>query len=125
MAWLSYGVFLIFARFFSISDRVFQVFVNPMWLVAMFVLAPLLTVLAVNFGIIVSSRVNDPRAAEQLGALLVLPLMILFIGPLTGFIMLNSTTFLLSAAVVALLDVVLVYLGVKLFQRETILTRWK
>jgi ABC-2 type transport system permease protein len=104
---------------------VFQVFVNPMWLVAMFVLAPLLTVLAVSFGIIVSSRVNDPRAAEQLGALLILPLMILFIGPLTGFIMLNSTTFLLSAAVVALLDVGLGYLGVKLFQRETILTRWK
>jgi len=125
MAWFSYGVFLIFARFFSVSDRVFQVFVNPMWLVAMFVLAPLLTVLAVNFGIIVSSRVNDPRAAEQLGALLILPLMVLFLGPLTGFITLNSTTFLLSAAVVALLDVVVVYLGVKLFQRETILTRWK
>ena len=125
MAWFSYGVFLIFARFFSASDRVFRVFVNPMWLVAMFVLAPLLTVLAVGFGIIVSSLVNDPRAAEQLGALLILPLMILFIGPLTGFIMLNSTTFLLAAAVVALLDVVVVYLGVKLFQRETILTRWK
>jgi len=125
MAWFSYGVFLIFARFFSVSDRVFRVFVNPMWLVAMFVLAPLLTVLAVSFGIIVSSRVNDPRAAEQLGALLILPLMVLFIGPLTGFIMLNSTTFLLAAAAVALLNVVMGYLGVKLFQRETILTRWK
>lgn len=125
MAWFSYGVFLIFARFFSVSDRVFRVFVNPMWLVAMFVLAPLLTVLAVSFGIIVSSRVNDPRAAEQLGALLILPLMILFIGPLTGFIMLNSTTFLLAAAAVALLNVVMGYVGVKLFQRETILTRWK
>jgi ABC-2 type transport system permease protein len=125
MAWLSYGVFLIFARFFSVSDRVFSVFVNPMWLVAMFVLAPLLTILAVNFGIIVSSRVNDPRAAEQLGALIILPLLVLLIGPLTGFIMLNSTTFWLSSAVVALLDVGLVYIGVALFQRETILTRWK
>jgi ABC-2 type transport system permease protein len=125
MAWLSYGVFLIFARFFSVSGRVFSVFVNPMWLVAMFVLAPLLTVLAVNFGIIVSSRVNDPRAAEQLGALIILPLLVLLIGPLAGFIMLNSTTFWLSSLVVALLDVGLVYIGVALFQRETILTRWK
>ena len=96
-----------------------------MWLVAMFVLAPLLTILAVNFGIIISSRVNDPRAAEQLGALIILPLLVLFIGPLTGFIMLNSTTFWLSSAVVALLDMGLVYIGVALFQRETILTRWK
>ena len=124
-AWISYGVFLIFARIFSVSDRVFSVFINPMWLVAMFVLAPLLTIMAVNVGIIVSSRTNDPRAAEQLGALIILPLMVLFIGPLAGFIMLNATTFWISSAITLVLDAVLLYLGVKLFQRETILTRWK
>ncbi len=123
--WFSYGVFLIFARLFSVSDRVFQVFVDPMWVVAMFVLAPLLTLMAVAVGIIVSSRTSDPRAAEQLGSLIILPLMILFIGAMAGFIMLNSVTFLLTSALVALLDVGLVYFGVVLFQRETILTRWK
>ncbi len=125
MAWLSYGVFLILARFLAVSDRVFAVFVNPMWLVAMFVLAPLLTILAVNVGIIISSRVNDPRAAEQLGALVILPLMALFFGPMVGLFMLNSSTFWITSAIVAVLDIGLVYLGVKLFQRETILTRWK
>ncbi len=124
-AWICYGIFLIFARIFSVSDRVFRVFIDPMWLVAMFILAPLLTVMAVSVGVIVSSRTSDPRAAEQLGSLVILPLMILFIGPLTGFIMLNSTTFWISSLIVAMLDVGLVYLGVKLFQRETILTRWK
>lgn len=124
-AWISYGIFLIFARIFSVSDRVFSIFVNPMWLVAMFVLAPLLTVLAVNVGIIVSSRTSDPRAAEQLGSLVILPLMVLFIGPLAGFIQLNSATFWVSSLIVLVLDAGLVYLGVKLFQRETILTRWK
>ena len=103
----------------------FHVFTDPMWLVAMFVLAPLLTIMAVDVGIIVSSRTSDPRAAEQLGSLIILPLMILFIGPLTGFIMLNSVTFWVSALIVAVLDVGLTYLGVALFQRETILTRWK
>lgn len=124
-AWAAYGIFLIFARIFTVSERVFRVFVDPMWLVAMFVLAPLLTVMAVSVGIIVSSRTSDPRAAEQLGSLVILPLMILFIGPLTGFIMLNSATFWISSLIVAVLNVGLVYLGVKLFQRETILTRWK
>jgi ABC-2 type transport system permease protein len=124
-AWASYGVFLVFARIFSVSDRVFRVFINPMWLVAMFVLAPLLTIMAVNVGIIVSSRTSDPRAAEQLGSLIILPLMVLFIGPLTGFIMLNSTTFWISSAIALVLDAASLYLGIKLFQRETILTRWK
>lgn len=124
-AWISYGLFLIGARFLAVSDAVFNIFVDPMWLIAMLVLAPLLTIMAVNVGIIVSSRTSDPRAAEQLGSLIILPLMILFIGPMAGFIQLNSLTFLASAAIVLLADVVLVYLGVKLFQRETILTRWK
>lgn len=125
MAWVSYGVFLIFARIFSVSDRVFGIFTDGMWLVAMFVLAPLLTVMAVNVGIIVSSRTSDPRAAEQLGSLVILPLMILFIGPLVGFIRLNATTFWISSLIALVLDVGLTYLGVALFQRETILTRWK
>jgi predicted membrane protein len=76
-------------------------------------------------GIIVSSRVSDPRAAEQLGSLIILPLMVLFIGMMAGFIMLNGTTFLISSAVVAVANVGLIYLGVALFRRETILTQWK
>lgn len=125
MTWFSYAVFLVFARLFAVSDRVFSVFVNPMWLIAMFVLSPLLTVMAVNVGIIVSSRTSDPRAAEQLGRLIILPLMVLFIGVMAGFIMLSSTTFWLSSLIVLVLDAGLLYLGVTLFQRETILTRWK
>jgi ABC-2 type transport system permease protein len=125
MAWLCYGLFLICARFLVASARAFAFFVNPMWLIAMFVLSPLLTIMAVNVGIIVSSRTSDPRSAEQLGSLVVLPLLILLFGPMVGLIMLNSTTFWISSAIVALIDVGLVYLGVALFQRETILTRWK
>jgi ABC-2 type transport system permease protein len=125
MAWICYALFLIFARFLSASDRVFAFFVDPMWLIAMFVLSPLLTIMAVNVGIIVSSRTSDPRSAEQLGSLVVLPLLVLLFGPMVGLIMLNSTTFWISSVVVVLIDIGLMYLGVALFQRETILTRWK
>jgi ABC-2 type transport system permease protein len=125
MAWICYALFLICARFLAASDRVFAFFIDPMWLIAMFVLAPLLTIMAVNVGIIVSSRTSDPRAAEQLGSLVVLPLLILLFGPMVGLIMLNSTTFWICSAIVALIDVGLIYLGALLFQRETILTRWK
>lgn len=125
ITWFCYAVFLIFARFFSVSERVFRIFVDPMWLVAMLLLVPLLTVLAVNVGIIISSRSTDPRAAEQMGALVVFPLIAFFLGVMAGFIMLNLKTFLLTSAIVAAIDVGLVYAGVALFQRETILTRWK
>ena len=123
--WVAFVIFLIGARFFVASDRVYALFMNPTWYVAMLVVAPLMTVLSVNVAIIISSRVNDPRAAEQLGMLVMLPLMLLFFGAIFGLIPLNVTTMLLLAVVTLTLDVGLVILGVKLFQRETILTRWK
>lgn len=124
-AWASYLIFLIGARVFSVSDRVFWIFVDPMWLVALLVLAPLLTVLAVSAAIIVSSRASDPAAAQQVGGLVVLPLVLLLISTLSGLVQLSGTVFWIAAALVAAVDVVLLRLGVQLFQRESILTRWK
>jgi ABC-2 type transport system permease protein len=123
--WLAFVIFLIGARFFAASDRVYALFTNPMWFVAMLLVAPLFTVLSVNVAIIISSRVNDPRAAEQIGMLVMLPIMLLFFGAIFGVIPLNTTTMLLLGAVTLLVDVGLVALGVKLFQREAILTQWK
>ncbi len=125
LTWICFAVFLICARVFSVSDRVWGIYSGPMWLVAMLLLVPLLTIMAVNAGVIVSSRVNDPRAAEQLGSLVIIPFMAFFFAVLGGVIFLNLTTFLVATLIVALLDVGLSYAGVALFQRETILTRWK
>jgi ABC-2 type transport system permease protein len=123
--WLAFIIFLIGARFFVASDRVYALFMNPTWFVAMLIVAPLFTVFSVNVAIIISSRVNDPRAAEQIGMLVMLPLMAIFFGAILGLIPLNTTTMLLLSAVTLLADIGLVLLGVKLFQRETILTQWK
>jgi ABC-2 type transport system permease protein len=123
--WLSFGIFLISARFLVVSDRVYAVITNPMWLVAMILVAPLMTVLSVNVAIIISSRASDPRAAEQLGMLVMIPLLGLFFAQIFGIITLNLTTMFLMALGILVLDVVLVGAGVKLFQREAILTRWK
>jgi ABC-2 type transport system permease protein len=123
--WLAFIIFLIGARFLAASERVYALFMNPMWFVAMLVVAPLFTVFSVNIAIIISSRVSDPRAAEQIGMLVMLPIMAIFFGALLGVIPLNTATMLLLGVVTLLADVGLVALGVKLFQRETILTQWR
>ncbi len=123
--WLAFVIFLVGARFLVVSDRVYATFTNPMWYIAMFIVAPLLTVLSVNVAIIISSRGNDPRAAEQIGMLVMIPLMVLFFGQIFGLIPLNIVTMSVIGLVILVADVALVALGVKLFQRETILTRWK
>jgi len=123
--WGSFSIFLLGARFFVVSDRVYAIIANPMWLVGMALVAPLLTVLSVNVAILISSRVNDPRAAEQLGTLVMIPVLGLFFAQIFGIVALNVTSMLVFAVVLLGIDAAMVALGVKLFQREAILTRWR
>ena len=123
--WLGYSVFLIAARFFVLSDAVYASLVSPTWLLATLLVAPLLTVLAVTAGLMVSSRVNDPRAAEQLGMLIILPVVALMFTQLAGLVFLGPTLVLAVAGGLVLADGAMIYFAAKLFQRESILTRWK
>lgn len=122
--WVAYGIFFVTSRW-SLSPQVYAGLLNPMWIVAILVLAPLLSLLSVSLGVTISSRVNDTRVAQQLGGMLVIPVIVIGLGQMTGFFLLNALTFVLGAAAVALLDIGVLYLATKLFQRETILTRWK
>jgi ABC-2 type transport system permease protein len=123
--WLAYAVFFIGTRLIVSSGHILEVLLNPMWVWAMLVLAPLLSLFAVSLGIIISSRVNDTRAAQQLAGLVVIPIVLLAVGQTTGFIFLSTVAFVVAAILIALIDVGVLYAGVQLFQRETILTRWK
>jgi ABC-2 type transport system permease protein len=63
--------------------------------------------------------------AEQLSAVIIIPLLAVFFGQIAGLFILNSTLILILCLVLAIVDVLMIYLSVRLFQRETILTRWK
>jgi ABC-2 type transport system permease protein len=91
----------------------------------MLLLSPLLALLSVFSGMIASSRLNDPRAAQQVTGIFVVPIIALSIVVLMGRIFLSVEMVLLAALVTLAVDLVVLYFAVKLFQRETILTRWK
>jgi len=54
-----------------------------------------------------------------------LPILMIFFGSIFGLFTLTTTSMLAFGALTLLIDIGLVILGVKLFQRETILTQWK
>jgi ABC-2 type transport system permease protein len=122
--WLSFLIYVIAFRFI-VTDAVFARLIDPLWLIAIFVLGPLLTFLSVGVAILVSSRVSDPRVAEQLSTVVVLPVILFLVGQSVGLFVLNRGLVLLAAAVVLLIDALLAFLTVRVFQREVILTRWK
>ena len=67
---------------------------------------------------------GDPVAVTMGVVLIVLPLVALTIPVLMGKLLLSARFFAIGCALIAALDVALLFVGVKLFQRETILTRW-
>lgn len=95
------------------------------WLVNVFVLAPLLSFLGVAVATVVSSRAADPRTAEQVSGLLVLPAVLVLVGQIAGLLVLTPEAVGLVGVGVAVVDGVLLAVAVWLFDRENILTRWR
>ena len=97
---------------------------NLYWILAVVIITPLACVLSVEANVIVSSRVNDIRAAQQLGGIVLLPLIILILVAVSSA-ELSLLLAILVSIVLAVADVTLFYLSKETFQREEILTKWK
>ena len=100
------------------------VLLAPQPLVVMFLLGPLAALAALQLAVCMSSRTNDPRSAQQMGALVVLPLAALLVMQLLGAVTLTMRGLLVIAAALVLVNVVLTAVGVRVFDRESILTKW-
>jgi len=99
----------------------------PDWYTAsvLVLVAPLACILSVEFNVIISSRVNDVRAAQQLGSLVILPLLGIFLLGQTNVLTPDAEDMLVVAGILLIADVLLSFVSRATFQREEILTKWK
>jgi ABC-2 type transport system permease protein len=104
---------------------VFMTMLTGRSLAVVFVLGPLAALAALQLAVCVSSRVNDARSAQQIGALVVLPIAGLLVAQIAGAVLLTAAVIALVAAGLAAVNVVLMLIAIALFDRESILTRWK
>jgi hypothetical protein len=94
------------------------------WVFALVVLAPLLSFFGNTVTVLVSSRVNDSRLAQQIAALVVIPFLGLTAVQFLGVLKLAPIFYVVLGVSVALADVGLFVLAVYLFDRQRILSRW-
>lgn len=120
----SFGLYLAGAVVFA-EPGAFRILLAPRSLAIVFVLGPLAALAALQMAVCVSSRVNDARSAQQIGALIILPIAGLLVAQVSGAIVLSGPVIVLIAAGLAALNVALMILGIAIFDRESILTRWK
>jgi len=87
--------------------------------------APAAALVSLQSAIVISSRVNDPRTAQQFGVMIIIPLSALLIAQFMGTVWLSATALALIGLGLAGLWILLTLFSVAIFERESILTRWR
>jgi ABC-2 type transport system permease protein len=123
--WGAFAIFCIIVDVGTYDLFGYMVMPDITWLLAIFIVAPLFAIMSVIASTIVSSRMRDIRSAEQVSAFFIIPVMILFIGPITGMFIIDALMILLLALLFVAIDILLLFIGVGLFDRENILIKWK
>ena len=91
-----------------------------------FIVGPLASLLGLQLAVCASSRVNDPRSAQQLGAfVLIVPVGILQVAQFVGGLILTAPILFGIGLVLAAGNVLVLRVAIRLFDRESILIRWK
>jgi ABC-2 type transport system permease protein len=123
--WFSVAIYALGARLLIGRTQAMAALSSPVWWVGILAVGPLLAILSSSFAMMVSSRVNEPHVAEQLSAVVVLPLLSLFVAQVAGVVILNRSLVVILAAGLVVVDAGAFRLAQRVFARETILTRWR
>ena len=104
---------------------VFRAMFTPRTVMLVGLVGPAAALVSVQAAVLISSRVNDARTAQQFAVLIIVPLMVMLIAQFTGTVWLSTRALALVGFGLAALWVVLLLVSVAMFDRETILTRWR
>lgn len=123
------------AAFFCIYVGCVAAFAEPgVWMTLLtarslslvFVLGPLAALVGLQLAVCASSRASDVRSAQQLGAITIaIPMVGLQIAQFLGGVILTGPVVAAIAVVLVAVNAGLLLFAMALFDRESILTRWK
>lgn len=123
ISWFAFALYIIITDALTFGTLGYLLFPTTLTLIQMFFLTPVIGVLGTFATLLVSSKMKDVRAAQQVSSLVVLPLLLLIFIPLiaSGPDLLINVIF---GVVLMVVSIVLFSLSVKVFRRETILISW-
>jgi ABC-2 type transport system permease protein len=98
-------------------------FPDAMWLVLVIWVSPAVAGLGLGTMVLVSSRAQGFQEAYQVGAAVVLPIVLLLVGQATGVMYFSVGLVLLLGLVLWDVDAALLWFGVKTFQRSELIAR--
>ena len=123
LSWITYVVYIIVVNVASypLFERIW--FPLPTWWPLMLWMTPALAVLGISATVLISSRVRTFMEAYQMSASLVVLVLALVAGQVSGVLFLGVCTTLVIGTVIWLLDAALIYISVKNFKRSALVAK--
>lgn len=121
LSWLTYLVYIVVvnAATYGMFGRIW--FPLPMWWPMMFWLTPAFALLGVAATVLISSRVKTFMEAYQLTGSLVVLVLALVVGQVTGVLFLGAGTVMLIGTLIWIVDAILIHLSIRNFKRSMLI----
>jgi ABC-type Na+ efflux pump permease subunit len=123
--WLSFIVAVVLVDILTEPFLGYYPLPNEYWIVGILLLAPGMCLMSILVNVIISSRVNDVRVSQQIGGVLILPVLLFFFFSLAGVLSTALLPMLVFSIIILLADCLIVLLSLRIFNREEILVNWK
>src|SRR5262245_52359939 len=114
LSWSAAIIYLGGAAVFG-ERGVWQAVLGPRFVLMFALLGPLVELASLLMSVIVSSRANDPRSAQQVTALLILPVTAIFVAQMMGVLVVGVAMLWLGVLACVALNVGLLAIGVRVF----------
>jgi len=123
VSWLCFALytFIINALGFDLFHYLF--FPTATWLILIFWLVPMVSFFSLSLIVLVSEKVTEVWEAQQISALLLVPLLGLVASQASGAIYINTDMVFVAGFTFFILDVFVYWLIVKIFDRERMVTK--
>lgn len=96
---------------------------NLVWILSIFGLAPTLALASIGLTVMISAKVKGFREAQQISVILLVPILALVFGQVTGAIIFGPLVVAALIGLFAIIDLAVFQIGLKVFKREKILSK--
>ena len=118
-------IFMVLSDAFTYNTIGYLFYPNLSMAFILLLAVPLSSILSIQLNVIISSKVNDVRTANQIGLLLFIPFIGVYLLLVTNIISLNIFNLFAIFIILFVIDAVLFYISKATFRRDEILTKWK
>jgi len=96
---------------------------NIVWILLIFGLAPTVALASIGLTVMISAKVKGFREAQQISVILLIPILALVFGQVTGAIIFGPLVVTALIGLFTIIDLAVLKIGIKLFKREEILSK--